>query len=191
MNFAPNITDEELAGLPSGGFEGQCVIVDTPEQINEACNYLLQYPVIGFDTETRPSFSKGVSYSVSLLQLSGPDRCYLFRLNKVRLDKAIIKVLESPKVVKVGAAIHDDIKTLRKLRRFRPEGFIDLQTIVGNFGIEAKSVRKMTAIALGIRISKAQRLSNWEAATLTPAQQLYAATDAWACREIYLKLHEK
>ena len=145
--------------------------------------------MIGFDTETRPSFKAGVAHRVALLQLSTDERCYLIRLCKVRLDKAVTKILESKEIIKVGAAVTNDLRALQALRRFREDGFVDLQSIVSDWGIVDKSVRKMAAIVLGLRVSKAQRLSNWEAAELTPPQQMYAATDAWICSEIYKRLN--
>jgi len=186
--FQANISNEELAALPLAQFPGRITVVDREEMLAEACAELMGRRAIGFDTETRPSFTSGISNKVALLQLSTPDHCFLFRLCKLRLDKALIRVLESPDVLKIGAAVRDDIKSMQKLRHYRPAGFIDLQSIVENYGIAEKSVRKMAAVTLGIRISKAQRLSNWEASTLTPAQQLYAATDAWVSLEIYRKL---
>ncbi|MBE5033838.1 3'-5' exonuclease [Gallalistipes aquisgranensis] len=186
--FQANISNEELAALPLAQFPGRITVVDREEMLAEACAELMGRRAIGFDTETRPSFTSGISNKVALLQLSTPDHCFLFRLCKLRLDKALIRVLESPDVLKIGAAVRDDIKGMQKLRHYRPAGFIDLQSIVENYGIAEKSVRKMAAVTLGIRISKAQRLSNWEASTLTPAQQLYAATDAWVSLEIYRKL---
>lgn len=186
--FQANISNEELAALPLAQFPGRITVVDREEMLAEACAELMGRRAIGFDTETRPSFTSGISNKVALLQLSTPDHCFLFRLCKLRLDKALIRVLENPDVLKIGAAVRDDIKGMQKLRHYRPAGFIDLQSIVENYGIAEKSVRKMAAVTLGIRISKAQRLSNWEASTLTPAQQLYAATDAWVSLEIYRKL---
>lgn len=186
--FQANISNEELAALPLAQFPGRITVVDREEMLAEACAELMGRRAIGFDTETRPSFTSGISNKVALLQLSTPDHCFLFRLCKLRLDKALIRVLESPDILKIGAAVRDDIKGMQKLRHYRPAGFIDLQSIVENYGIAEKSVRKMAAVTLGIRISKAQRLSNWEASTLTPAQQLYAATDAWVSLEIYRKL---
>ncbi len=164
------------------------MVVDTSEAITQACEYLSTQELIGFDTETRPSFTKGVSNKVSLLQLASGEKAFLFRLNKIALERPILRLLESRTTLKIGAAIRDDIRGLQQLRQFNPRGFIDLQSLVGNYGIAELSVRKMAAITLGVKISKAQRLSNWEAARLTPAQQLYAATDAWISREIYLKL---
>jgi len=186
--FQESITSEEVNELPVGAFHGEIVVVDTPQAIVEACEYLSSQPLIGFDTETRPSFSKGVSNKISLLQLSSGERAFLFRLNKVALERPLLRLLENPKTIKIGAAIRDDIRGLQKLRCFTPKGFIDLQSIVGEYGISELSLRKM---ALQIKISKAQRLSNWEAANLTPAQQLYAATDAWVSREIYVRLTEQ
>lgn len=188
MKFEKNISNEQLAALPAGHFGQRIVVVDSIEHVDAACDDLLSQTHIGFDTETRPSFTAGVINKVALLQLSTETCCYLFRLNNMRLDKSIIKVLESPAVVKVGAAIRDDIKALKVLRHFKHNAFIDLQSIVGGYGIAELSVRKMAAITLGIRISKAQRLSNWEAKDLTEAQQSYAATDAWVSLMIYKKL---
>lgn len=189
--FQESITSEEVNELPVGAFHGEIVVVDTPQAIVEACEYLSSQPLIGFDTETRPSFSKGVSNKISLLQLSSGERAFLFRLNKVALERPLLRLLENPNTIKIGAAIRDDIRGLQKLRCFTPKGFIDLQSIVGEYGICELSLRKMAAITLQIKISKAQRLSNWEAANLTPAQQLYAATDAWVSREIYVRLSEQ
>lgn len=188
MKFNKNISNEELAILPTGGFEREIVVVDSLEDIDRACDDLLCRTVIGFDTETRPSFTAGTTNRVALLQLSTETRCYLFRLCSMRLDKSIIKVLESKEVIKVGAAVKDDIKGLKTLRHFKENSFIDLQSIVGEYGIAELSLRKMAALTLGIRISKAQRLSNWEAADLTPAQQQYAATDAWVSLMVYKTL---
>ncbi len=186
--YQRTISNEEINLLPKASFAGRVEIIDSDKGLDEACNYLLSQKAIGFDTETRPAFKAGVTNKVALLQLSSHDRCFLFRLCKIRFDKALIKVLESRDIIKVGAAVRDDIKALQSLRHFKPDGFIDLQSIVGQWGIEDKSVRKIAAIVLGTGVSKAQRLSNWEASTLTDAQANYAATDAWACLEIYNKL---
>ena len=186
--FQANISNEELAALPLAQFPGRITVVDKEGLLEGACAELMAQPMIGFDTETRPSFTSGVSNKVALLQLSTPDHCFLFRLCKLPLNRTLARVLENPAILKIGAAVRDDIKGMQKLRHYKPAGFIDLQSLMADYGIEEKSVRKMAAITLGFRISKAQRLSNWEAATLTPAQQLYAATDAWVSLEIYRKL---
>ena len=186
--FVAKIDNNETAQLPAIEFKGEICIIDHEEQIEEACRYLAAQPVLGFDTETRPSFKVGVTYRVSLLQLSSAERCYLFRLNRIPLAKPLLQLLENAQLPKIGADVAGDLRSLGQLRHFRAAGFIDLQQEVGAWGIEEKSLRKMSAIVLGKRVSKAQRLSNWESSTLTDKQQLYAATDAWACLRIYKRL---
>lgn len=187
-NFVDKISNEQAALLPAVEFHGEVRVVDHERDIAAACKYLAEQPVVGFDTETRPSFRAGVTFRVSLLQLSSPERCYLFRLNRIPLDKAILRLLEDKKVLKIGADVAGDLRSLRQIRHFRDQGFIDLQVIAPQWGIAEKSLRKLAAIVLGKRVSKAQRLSNWEAATLTEKQKLYASTDAWVCTRIYDRL---
>ncbi|MDO4758978.1 MAG: 3'-5' exonuclease [Rikenellaceae bacterium] len=186
--YIAKIDNEATAQLPAVEFRGEIRIIDREEQIEEACKYLASQPIIGFDTETRPSFKAGVSYRVSLLQLSSTERCYLFRLNRIPLAKPLLRLLESKEVLKIGADVAGDLRSLNQLRHFHDGGFIDLQQIASEWGIEEKSLRKLSAIVLGKRVSKAQRLSNWESSTLTDKQQLYAATDAWVCTQIYRRL---
>ncbi len=187
-SFIDKISNEATAQLPAIEFRGEVRIVDHERDIADACEYLAAQPLIGFDTETRPSFRPGVSFRVSLLQLSTPERCYLFRLNRIPLAKPILRLLENKQVVKVGADVAGDLRSLRQLRRFRDAGFVDLQQIAADWGIAEKSLRKLSAIVLGQRVSKTQRLSNWEATTLTPKQRIYASTDAWVCIRIYERL---
>ena len=184
-NFIDKISNEQTALLPAVEFRGEIRIVEHERDIAAACKTLAEQPVIGFDTETRPSFRPGISYRVSLLQLSTPQLCFLFRLNKIPLAKPILQVLETDSILKIGADVAGDLRSLRQIRHFRDAGFIDLQAIAPEWGIAEKSLRKLSAIVLGQRVSKAQRLSNWEAATLTDKQQLYAATDAWVCTRFY------
>lgn len=186
--FTDKISNEETAALPAIEFQGPIRVIDDEQAIAEACTVLHRTAVIGFDTETRPSFRAGVSYRVALLQLSTPTEAFLFRLNRIPLAKPLIDLLEDGTVKKIGAAIDGDLRALHRLRHFREKGFVDLQSIVPRWGIEEKSVRKMSAIVLGKRVSKAQRLSNWEAQSLTEKQQRYAATDAWVCIRIYDRL---
>lgn len=187
--FLPSITKEEIAALPRAAFEGEIVVVEKQHQAEEICRYLSKQEVLGFDTESRASFRKGVGNKLSLLQLSvGSKVCYLFRLNRISLDKHLLRILEDKNITKVGLSIPDDIHELNALVRFRPRGFEDLQKIVPAYGIEDLSLVKITAIVMGQRLSKAQRLSNWESVALTDAQKVYAATDAWICSEIYNRL---
>ena len=188
--YIETITPKDIEKLDFASFPGKIIVIDSVSaEFNRAIQYLRSQKVIGFDTETRPCFSQNQPrYDVSLLQLSGPDRAYLFRINKIGMHRRLCTLLAADKVIKVGAAIHDDIRGLQKHRDFVPAGFVDLQKIVWEWGIRDKSVKKMTAIILGFRKSKTQQLSNWEAENLSEAQSRYAATDAWVCREMYLKL---
>lgn len=185
-----SVTPEEIDRLPMTTFSGEIKIIDHigPSFI-KAIDYLRKQKVLGFDTESRPCFAPHQRhYGVSLLQLSGPDKAFLFRIKKVGLHSLIFRLLSNDTIIKVGAACTDDCRGLQKYSRFVPHNFVDLQKIVWEYGIRDKSVKKMAAIILGIRISKTQQLSNWEAEKLTEAQQKYAAMDAWVCREMYLKL---
>lgn len=188
--FKESITPQEIEKLEYASFPGKIYVIDTVgAEFNRAIAYLRSQKVIGFDTETRPTFTPGQQrYGVALLQLSGPDKAFLFRVNKMGMHRRLCNLLASDKILKVGAAIHDDIKGLQKLQDYVPSGFEDLQKMVWEWGIRDKSVKKMAAIILGIRISKTQQLSNWEAETLSDSQCLYAATDAWVCREMYIRL---
>ena len=188
--FLPSISPEELSLLPPIEFSGKITLVDRGKFLNEAVAFLKSQKKLGFDTETKPSFKRGQINSVSLLQLSAADRVFLFRLNKIGLPFQLAEILSNPKILKIGAAIRDDIRILQKLQKFVPAGFIDLQNIVTDFGIENKGVRKLAGIILKGRISKSQQLTNWEAPEFTESQKLYAATDAWICLKMYEKLME-
>lgn len=187
-NFAPHIDSDAVSNLPLRAFEGEILVVDSEHSMRAAEDILRGQHLLGFDTETRPAFRKGQYYDLALMQISTDSIALLFRLQLQPLSAAIVDMLQDESVKKIGAAIRDDIKAVQKMAPFKAAGFVDLQNIVGAWGIEEKSVRKMAAIVLGCKVSKAQRLSNWEAVKLLPAQQQYAATDAWVCREIFLKL---
>lgn len=188
--FIESIDSERLKQLEFASFSGKIVVIDSVDaEFNKALAYLRSQKVIGFDTETRPCFSSDQPrYGVALLQLSGPEKAFLFRVNKIGMHRRLCSLLADPHIIKVGAAIHDDIRGLQKIHDFKADGFVDLQKIVWEWGIRDKSVKKMSAIILGFRISKTQQLSNWEAEKLSEQQCRYAATDAWVCREMYLKL---
>ena len=188
MVFQATISNEQTAALDSAHFDGEIVVVERDEQIKDVCRDLSAQKIIGFDTETRPSFKAGVTNKVALLQLSTRKRCYLIRLCRTKLHNSLLKILSNPNIIKIGADVAGDIRSLHVLRHFNERGFVDLQQIACRWRIEEKSLRKLSAIVLGQRVSKAQRLSNWEAGKLTPQQQMYAATDAWVCIKIYDKL---
>jgi ribonuclease D len=185
MMFKESITKEELTDLPLRWFDGEIVVVDNKEKLEQAVETLSKAKVIGFDTETKPAFKKGVFNKVALLQLSIKEQAFLFRINKIGLPVEICKILANPKIIKPGVAINDDIKALNKIKAFIPKGFVELQEHAKTLGITDFSLKKLAAITCGFRISKGQQLSNWEAEVLTDAQQIYAATDAWAALEIF------
>ena len=182
------ITKEEIEQLPITAFGGKINVPLTSNEIHNAIDYLRKYPVLGFDTETRPNFRKGQHNAVALLQLSAGDEAFLFRLNKIKLPEEVKELLSDASIVKAGAAIHDDLKALVKLSPFVPGGFVDVQPMAKQIGIEQAGLRPLAAMLMGIRISKAQQTSNWEIPYLTAAQKLYAATDAWVSFEIYTRL---
>lgn len=188
--FAETIDNEDILKLPKISFQGEIIVVHNEKQLKESFPLLQKSSVIGFDTETKPSFRKGLSNGVALLQLSSADVALIIRLKTTGVPGVLKRFFEDEKVIKVGAAIRDDIRSILKIKRFNPKGFIDLQHLAKEMGIESQSVRKLAAIVLNSRVSKNQQLSNWEADRLSDAQLVYAATDAWVCREIYLKLIE-
>lgn len=174
-----------ISSLPRILFPGSIVVVDKPEETDAAVEELLRHDILGVDTETRPAFSKGQHYMVSLLQVSTRDTCYLFRLHLTGMTPSIIRLLEDAKVPKVGLSWHDDLLQLHKRCDFVPGRFIELQNVAKNFGIKDLSLQKLYANLFHQKISKAQRLSNWEASELKESQCLYAATDAWSCINLY------
>jgi len=182
-----SISNDELAELPLSSFEGVIHVIESPEEMGAALEYLSFQTILGFDTETRPAFKKGQIFPVSLLQLSTSEQAFLFRINKIGLPIGLIKIL-APKILKIGVAIRDDIKILQRIVPFKPSGFIELQDLVKNYGIENFSLKKLTAIILGFRISKSARLTNWDVHELTEQQLVYGATDAWVSCEIYKQL---
>ena len=171
--------------LPRALFEGRIEVVLSESEAAKAVDYLLKQPIIGIDTETRPSFRKGVKYYVSLLQVSSRDICFLFRLKHTGMCESIIRLLEDTTIPKIGLSLHDDIRQLHEVAKFQPGCFIELQDKVKDFGVEDLSLQKLFANFFGERISKGQRLTNWEADILSESQKRYAATDAWACILLY------
>ena len=179
------ITKEELAELPLESFGGEIIVVDHIREVQGAIDYLSRQKVVGFDTETKPAFKRGETHKVALMQLSSEDKCFLFRLNKIGYPDELEDFFCNPDIKKIGLSLRDDFAALRKRSDRKPENFIDLQVFVDKFGIEDNSLQKIYALLFGKKISKNQRLSNWEADKLTEAQQSYAAIDAWACLKIY------
>ncbi|MGA2408113.1 MAG: 3'-5' exonuclease [Bacteroidales bacterium] len=186
--YKENITVEELAKRELSWFKGEIVLVDNLETFYEVFPRLLESELLGFDTETRPTFKKGRKNVVSLIQLSTGELACLFRINKMGIPDELVNLLSDPSVIKAGVAVHDDIRFLKGVKKFTPGGFVDLQAFVKDFGIQSSGLKKLAAIVLGFRISKRQQVTDWEAEQLTEAQLIYAATDAWVCHQIYKKL---
>ncbi len=189
--FQPKISKEEVNQLEVEEFSGKIVVVDTPRKIKQAIEILNTQLIVGIDTETKPSFKRGVMHKVSLIQIATIDECYLFRLNKIGFPEQLTSLFSNSKVTKVGLALRDDLNGLFKQSNFNPKGFVDLQNEVKNYGILELSLQKIYAIIFGKKISKSQRLTNWENDVLTEQQQMYAATDAWATLRIYLQLSQE
>lgn len=174
--------------MPRALFEGKIIVVSSEGETERSCAFLRQQPIVGIDTETKPSFHKGVTHKVALLQVSTDDTCFLFRLNFMGLCAPLRRFLASRETLKVGLSLHDDILSLHRRGDFDAGSYIDIQDIAPRFGIRDMSLQKIYANLFGKKISKSQRLSNWEADVLSEAQKRYAATDAWACVQIYRKL---
>jgi ribonuclease D len=189
--YKENLTVEELAGHEVSWFKGEIVLVDNLKTFYEVFPRLLGTDLLGFDTETRPTFKKGKRNTVSLIQLSTEFLACLIRINKIGIPDELALLLSDPSIIKAGVAVHDDIKFLKNVKKFNPEGFIDLQNVVKDFGIQSTGLKKLSAIVLGFRISKRQQVTDWEAEKLSEAQMVYAATDAWVCYQIYRKLRNR
>jgi ribonuclease D len=174
-----------MAELPVETFQGKIIVIDHAKEVHEACNYLSHRSALGFDTETKPTFKRGQIHKVALMQLSTEEECFLFRLNRIGYPAELEALMSNRTVRKIGLSLRDDFAAIKRRSVKTPENFTDLQDFVDTFGIEDNSLQKIYAILFGRKISKSQRVSNWEAATLTPAQQSYAAIDAWACLRIY------
>ena len=183
------ISKECISEMQVEEYKGKIVLVETEEAAEQAVSFLMSRPIVGFDTETRPSFQKGKSYLVSLIQLATADTCFLFRLQNMGICPALVSFFEAENVCKVGLSLKDDFCALRKRCEVEPKNFIELQNFVKPFGIEEASLQKVYAILFNKKISKSKRLTNWNAEELTDAQQQYAALDAWACLRIYETLN--
>ena len=185
------ITKAEIASMPKVLFGGRIFVVYTEADADKAVEYLKTQQVVGVDTETRPSFKKGTTHKVALLQIATSDTCFLFRLNRMGMPESLQEFLMSD-TLKVGLSLKDDFMMLRRRKDVHTEegNWIELQDYVKRFGIQDQSLQKIYANLFGRKISKSQRLSNWEAETLKECQMKYAATDAWACVEIYNCLAE-
>lgn len=171
--------------LPKVQFEGRIIVIQSEGEARKAVDYLQTFPRLGIDTETRPNFKPGSMNPVALLQVATPDTCFLFRLNQIGLPACVIRLLSEKTPQKIGLSLNDDWTQLRRRIDFKPSNYVELQDYVKQLGIADMSLQKLYANLFGQKISKNQRLSNWEADVLTEAQKRYAATDAWACLNLF------
>ena len=189
MKILYNRFDKKMIStLPRVLFDGRIFVIQTEPEATKAVDYLSGFPLVGVDTETRPSFRKGAVNKVALLQVSTDDTCFLFRLNRIGLTDSVKSLLQNQNVLKVGLSLRDDFASLHKRDEFEPHAFLELQDYVKAFGIQDMSLQKLYANVFGQKISKGQQLTNWEADVLSERQKLYAATDAWACIRLYREL---
>lgn len=182
------ISKDEVNLMPVVIFEGKITIVDDLSKIQPAIDELRKYKIVGIDTETKPSFTRGTHHKVSLVQISTLNHCFLFRLNKIDFPVALAEFLADENIKKIGLSLRDDLIGLKKHHPFKPANCIDIQSIAQNYGILELGLQKIYAILFEKKISKSQRLTNWENAELTEQQMRYAATDAWASLQIYVQL---
>lgn len=189
-SYAHHISKDLIHWMPLAVFEGETIVVDSPDQVDDAVQWLNQQTIVGVDTESRPSFTRGIHYPTCLVQIATEDRCYLFRLNKIGMPQSLADFFANERICKVGLAFKDDLNGLRRLHYFTPANCIDLQHIVGQYGILDLGLQKMFAICYGKKISKTQQLTNWENIELTPEQARYASTDAWATLLIYKDIRQ-
>ena len=188
--FQSEISKEQVAELELIQFEGPIHVIDSLEAFEREISSIAQEPILGIDTETRPSFKKGTMYPTSLIQLSSLEQAWIIRVSRIAYPKELLKLMSKEIPMKVGVSLHDDLRRLRSDFQFEPKGFLDLQQYVEAFRMEEKGLKKLSGIVLGRRISKAQQVSNCDADHLTEAQLRYAATDAWICLMIYYKLRD-
>jgi ribonuclease D len=182
------ITHEEIGNLPLHSYSGKIDLIHDPGLLPAAFEQINRHDIVGFDTETRPSFKKGQLHKVSLLQIATMECVYLIRLQYTGFTKEIKRFLESGEIIKTGVGIRDDLNAINRVQKFKPKGFVDLVPLAREAGLKVESVKKLTGLLLGFRISKSAQTSNWEAKNLTKKQIEYAATDAWVCLELYQKL---
>ncbi len=183
----PAITREAMASLPIRRYEGTVCVVATRTELNDALADIQQESVIGFDTETRPAFRKGERYPPALMQVATARAVYLFQLRRVDVIPGLADMLAEPRIVKAGVAVARDLKELKEVFAFAEKNVLDLGVIARRYGLDQTGVRNLAGIFLGCRVTKGARTSNWAATTLTPTQIVYAATDAWIGRELYLR----
>ena len=187
VGIVPALSREAMASLPIRRYEGRVCVVATRSELDDALADMRQELVVGFDTETRPTFRKGEHYLPALVQMATARAVYLFQLRRVDVIPGLAEILSEPRVTKAGVAVAYDLKSLKEVFSFVEKNVVDVGVVARRYGIEQTGVRNLAGIFLGCRVTKGARTSNWAATTLTPSQIVYAATDAWIGRELYLR----
>lgn len=191
IQIKTSVDKKAITLMPNVSFQGRIVVVLSESECDKAVAYLNTQKVVGLDTETRPSFAKGKTYKVSLIQISTEEICFLFRLNYIGFPDSLTHFLENGKILKIGLSLRDDFNAMHKRTDFAPQGFVELQKYMKEFGVTDMSLQKIYALLFGEKISKNQRLTNWEADVLSDKQKQYASIDAWACLRIYRYVEER
>jgi ribonuclease D len=182
------VSRDDVNALDIRRYEGEIVLVESPAQLERAMADLRGERVAGFDTETRPAFRVGESYPPSLAQLATARAVYLFALGRgMDFSAPLGELMASPALVKAGVSVRDDLRALKKVFDFRESRVVDLGDVVRRHGLKQSGVRNLAGLFLGFRIPKGAKTTNWAARRLSEQQLVYAATDAWACRELYLR----
>jgi len=188
MTFNKFVSKDEIKNYSIEKFTGKIHVIEKENDVLASYSFLKKQKILGFDTESKPTFKKGVSSKVSLIQFTTEDQAFLFRINKIGFNEKLIDIISDKKIKKIGIAIFDDIKALQKIKSFESNSIIDLNQLALNLGFESIGAVKLSILILGFAISKSVRLSNWERENLSISQLEYAATDAWICNMIYKKL---
>ena len=186
--YQRQLSKDEINDLPLRRYEGEVRLINTEDKVPEAVEHLSREPLLGFDTETRPSFKKGVEYPPALLQLAGEHQVYLFQINRIPFSSGLAGLLADDRIIKTGVAVSDDILGLQKITPFEPAKFLDLGDLSRKLNLSTNGLRTLAANLLGFRISKRAQRSDWGQNKLSRRQIIYAATDAWVGRELYLRL---
>jgi ribonuclease D len=179
---------DEINECPIRRYEGKVHLIRSASELPGAVSQLEKEGILGFDTETRPAYRKGESYPPALLQLAGENEVFIFQLRFTGLPHPLLGILSNPNIIKAGVSLNYDIRELRNLAQFEPGGFVDIGELAKKNGIQNHGLRGLAAVLLGFRISKSAKTTNWDRSELMPAQILYAATDAWVGRELYMEM---
>jgi ribonuclease D len=184
------ISRDEVVALPIQRYEGETVVVGSPAELERAREDFAQEALVGIDTETRPAFRKGESYHPSLVQVATAKAVYLFQIQQLDCSSVLNELISSEKTVKAGVSLAYDLRQLKQVFPFDEKAVVDVGWAAKRQKLEQTGVRNLAALFLGMRIPKGAKTTNWSSRTLSPQQIAYAATDAWVCRQLYLRFEE-